>query len=195
VILEELQRLYEDELSNCQLECPLRGTTGIIKGHCPQQASDIVFVGEAPGARETELGTPFVGMAGSNFEDFLHNLNLHRNEIFITNTVKCRPTVGYRGKKNRAPYASEIKACSYYLAKELKIINPRLIITLGNIPLRQLLGDKTASISGWHGKLFFYGESKVFPIHHPGAITYNPKLESVIAKDLEILKQLVSLHK
>lgn len=190
----ELQKLYT-ELVNCQIDCPLKGTTAVVKGHYPEGRTNIAFVGEAPGARETELGTPFVGMAGSNFDNFLSRLNLSRNEVFITNTVKCRPTVGYRGKKNRAPYASEIRACSYYLKKELNIVNPRLIITLGNIPLRQLLGDPKASISDWHGNLFFYGESKVFPIHHPGAITYNRKLENIIAKDLEMLKKLVQLQK
>lgn len=194
-MLEELQRLYEHELLNCQIDCPLRGTTTIVKGHCPEKEGNIVFIGEAPGAMETKLGRPFVGMAGSNFDNFLQGLNLNRNEVFITNTVKCRPTVGYQGKKNRAPYASELKACSYYLKRELDIINPGLIITLGNIPLRQILGDRKASITKWHGQLFFYGECKVFPIHHPGAIIYNRELEKVIAKDLKVLKQLAGLHK
>jgi DNA polymerase len=194
-MLDQLEKLYQDELLNCRIDCPLRGTTTIVKGHYPEQPVNIAFVGEAPGARETELGQPFVGMAGSNFEDFLKSLDLTRNDVFITNTVKCRPTVGFQGRKNRAPYSSELEACSYYLKREMEITDPKLIITLGNVPLRQLLKDKKASITHWHGTLFFYGRAKVFPIHHPGAITYNRKLKGVIAEDLKVLKKLITLQK
>ncbi len=191
----KLNKLYEEELTDCQCTCPLQGTSTPVKGYHPQQNVNIAFVGEAPGAKEADYGIPFVGIAGGNFDDFLHELNLSRNEVFITNTVKCRPTVGNRGKKNRAPYASEIKACSGYLEKELTIVNPKLIITLGNIPLRRLLANNKATITDWHGTLFFYDDAKVFPLHHPGAITYNRKLTNVIGEDLKVLKRLVTLQK
>ncbi|MCF8011775.1 MAG: uracil-DNA glycosylase [Clostridiales bacterium] len=187
--MERIQKLYA-ELENCNIDCPLNSTSPIVKGYCPGKVN-IAFVGEAPGAKEAKLGTPFIGTAGSNFSEFLNYLNLNRDEVFITNTVKCRPTVNYLGEKNRAPKTSEISACFYYLEKELDIINPEVIVTLGNIPLRQLSGDKKASISNYHGKMFSYKKSKVFPTYHPGALTYNPGLKDIIKGDLDLLKKLI----
>lgn len=151
---------------------------GYITGNGPIP-SDILFVGEAPGKTEIEEGKPFVGMAGKNFEKYLNSIGLSRDSIRITNTCFFRPIKIKEGKNgrvttsNRPPKTSEVELFREILDEEIKLVNPKIIITLGNVPLKRLTNFK--SIGECHGTLYFNEELKryIFPMYHPSALTYN----------------------
>lgn len=173
-IQEELRKKIKDISDNYKED--LIG--GYIVGDGPIPC-DILFVGEAPGKTEIEEGKPFVGMAGKNFEKYLTSIGLSKNDIRITNVCYFRPIKIKKGKSgrttvsNRPPKTSEIELFWHVLDKEIKLVNPKIIVTLGNIPLRRLTSFK--SIGECHGALFFNEELKkyIFPIYHPSSLTYN----------------------
>ena len=147
--------------------------------------SGIVFIGEAPGADEEASGHPFVGKAGKNLSAFLDTAHINRNDIYITNAVKFRP-VKINPKTNRAsnrtPTTDEIISYREWLLKELSVINPKLVVTLGNTPLFSVTGDKKLKISAVHGTISDYQNSlyslnfKLMPFYHPAAIIYRREL-------------------
>lgn len=151
---------------------------GYITGDGPIPCN-ILFIGEAPGKTEIIEGRPFVGMAGKNFEKYLTSIGLTRNRVRITNTCFFRPikiTENKNGRntvKNRTPKVSEINLFKDILKEEIDFVNPKIIITLGNIPLKSLTEFK--SIGECHGKLSFNKELKtyIFPMYHPSSLTYN----------------------
>ncbi|MDP4147298.1 MAG: uracil-DNA glycosylase [Bacillota bacterium] len=151
---------------------------GWIIGNGPIPA-DILFVGEAPGKTEVELKKPFVGMAGKTFEKYLNTIGLSRDAIRITNTCFFRPiklTIGKTGRttvSNRPPKTSEVNLFKKILDEEVNLVNPKVIVTLGNIPLRRFTDYK--SIGECHGQLIFnkYINRSIFPMYHPSALTYN----------------------
>lgn len=153
-------------------------TGGWITGDGPIPAK-IMFVGEAPGKTEVEQQRPFVGVAGQTFEKYLNSIGLLRSDIRITNTCFFRPikiTEGKNGKttvRNRTPKVSEVKLFKDILDEEIKLVNPKLIVTLGNVPLKRLTEFKT--IGDCHGNLYLNEELNVhiFPMYHPSALTYN----------------------
>ena len=151
--------------------------------------SKIMLIGEAPGREEVEQGKPFVGKAGKNLSEFLEILQLKREHIFITNTVKFRPTKTseFNTISNRTPTEAEIKQFLPYLLMEIKIICPQIIVTLGNTPLRALLGNNV-TVGKLHGALNYFEDKKLYPLYHPASIIYNPSLKSVYLKDVENLK-------
>jgi uracil-DNA glycosylase len=153
-------------------------TGGYITGDGPIPA-EILFVGEAPGKTEVEKGKPFVGMAGKTFEKYLNIVGLTRDKVRITNTCFFRPITIKEGKNgkpsisNRTPKQSEVDLFKEVLDEEIRVVNPKVIVTMGNIPLKRL--TKFKNIGECHGKLY-YNESlqrHVFPIYHPSALTYN----------------------
>ncbi|WP_432406115.1 uracil-DNA glycosylase [Wukongibacter sp. M2B1] len=154
----------------------------------------IVLVGEAPGSKEIELKRPFVGQAGKNLDEFLEVVELNREEIYITNVVKIRP---YRinektGRKvNRPPNKKEIENYSKYLLEELNIIRPKLIVTLGNVPLKTLTDRKEIKVSEVHGNVINIEDKMIFPLYHPAAVIYNRKLKSVYLEDLIKLREYI----
>jgi uracil-DNA glycosylase len=153
-------------------------TGGFITGSGPVPA-DILFVGEAPGKTEVEEGKPFVGMAGKTFEGYLNSIGLKRDNIHITNTCFLRPIKLKEGKtgratvSNRPPKPSEIELFREVLDEEIALVNPRIIVTLGNIPLKRL--TKFKSIGECHGELYLNEDLNryIFPMYHPSALTYN----------------------
>lgn len=153
-------------------------TGGYITGDGPIPA-DILFVGEAPGKTEVEEGKPFVGMAGKTFEKYLSNIGLARDKIRITNTCYFRPITikevpnGRTSVSNRPPKQSEVNLFKEVLDDEIQLVNPKVIVTLGNVPLKRLTTFK--SIGECHGKLYYNEELKrhVFPMYHPSSLTYN----------------------
>jgi uracil-DNA glycosylase len=153
-------------------------TGGYITGDGPIPA-DILFVGEAPGKTEVEEGKPFVGMAGKTFEKHLNTIGLTRDKIRITNTCYFRPITikeGSNGRtsvSNRPPKQTEINLFKEVLDEEIQLVNPKVIVTLGNVPLKRLTNFKT--IGECHGKLYYNEELKrhVFPMYHPSSLTYN----------------------
>ena len=150
----------------------------------------IMLIGEAPGREEVEQGKPFVGKAGKNLSEFLEILELKREEIFITNVVKFRPTKTsqYKTVSNRTPSEEEIKLFLPYLLKEIEVVSPQIIVTLGNTPLKSLLGANV-TIGQIHGKITEYNGKKLYPLYHPAALIYNPPLKDVYLQDVESLKK------
>ncbi|MGL4790158.1 MAG: uracil-DNA glycosylase [Anaerotignaceae bacterium] len=156
--------------------------------------SSVFLVGEAPGGEEEIAKKPFVGKAGKNLDEFLKVLNLHRKDIYITNVVKIRPTKispKTGGTVNRPPTKAEIKDFLPLLKEEIKDIKPKIIVTLGNVPLKAISGDEKISIGEVHGKLLSINGLNIFPLYHPAAIIYNQSLKSIYNEDLEILKKLL----
>lgn len=141
--------------------------------------ADLLFVGEAPGKTEVQEGKPFVGMAGKTFEGYLNSIGLNRENVHITNTCFLRPIKFKESKNgrttvsNRPPKPSEIELFREVLDEEINLVNPKIIVTLGNIPLKRL--TKFKSIGECHGELYYNEDLKkyVFPMYHPSALTYN----------------------
>lgn len=153
-------------------------TGGWITGDGPIPAN-IMFIGEAPGKTEVESGKPFVGMAGKTFEGYLNSIGLSRKDIRITNTCFFRPIkinlskTGKTTTSNRPPKTSEVNLFRQILDEEIKLVKPKIIITLGNVPLKRLTSFK--NIGECHGKLIYDDNLKkyIFPMYHPSALTYN----------------------
>lgn len=161
--------------------------------------STIILIGEAPGAKEVEAKKPFVGQAGKHLEEFLDILELDRSELYITNTVKFRPTKESPktgGKINRPPSKKEIGDFKEYLFDEIDTIKPKVIVTLGNVPLKTVKEDEKAKIGDLHGKnskvIINNSEYNLFPLYHPAAVIYRRELKEVYHKDLEILKDFLN---
>lgn len=170
-------------------------TGGYISGDGPIPC-DILFIGEAPGKTEVQQGKPFVGMAGRTFEKYLNLIGLKREMIRITNTCFFRPIKINQGKNgretisNRTPKASEIDLFKDILNEEIELVNPKIIITLGNTPLKRF--TEFNSIGQCHGDVYFNENLKryIFPMYHPSALTYNrnENFQSIYEKDWEKLK-------
>lgn len=164
-----------------------------VMGNGREKAPRLFFVGEAPGKDEEAQGLPFVGKAGRELSGFLETLELSRDEIYITNAVKFRPfKLSERGtKSNRTPDDDEILDFSPWIKAEIAFIRPRLVVTLGNTPLKSLLGANP-SIGRLHGKIQKYDdETSIFPLYHPAALIYKPELRATMREDILNLKSLI----
>lgn len=155
----------------------------------------IVMVGEAPGKDEVRLGKPFVGMAGGNLGRFMEYLGLSRDNIYVTNAIKYRlskvnATTGR--KSNRPAKKTEVIDSRTFLVRELEIIGARLVITLGNIPLRSLAADFSLTVGNLHGRSIDINGFQVLPLYHPASLIYNKSLEDIYFRDLDNLKKLIS---
>ena len=145
--------------------------------------SDVIFVGEAPGKNEDMKGEPFIGIAGKKLSLALESVGITRDEIYITNIVKCRPP------KNRVPTTTERDTCQNYLKKEIDIIKPKIICVLGNTAFNSLLDGK--EIMKFRGKIVRKNNQLYFLTIHPAATIYNQKLISVLKKDIKKLFKLI----
>jgi uracil-DNA glycosylase len=152
--------------------------------------ADLMFVGEAPGASEDEQGLPFVGAAGKLLEKLLGEIGLLRTEVFIANTIKCRPP------ENRDPQPAEIENCREYLYRQVELIQPRVICTLGNFATK-LLRDDPTGITRLHGQpeVREVGRRAVrlYPIFHPAAALYTPRMLQTLREDFVRLPELLAL--
>jgi uracil-DNA glycosylase family 4 len=142
--------------------------------------AELMFIGEAPGASEDEQGVPFVGRAGKLLETLLGEIGLSRSEVFIANTLKCRPP------GNRDPLPVEITNCQDYLLRQVELIQPTVICTLGNFSTKLLRGDPTG-ITRLHGQpeVLVLGKRAVqlYPIYHPAAALYTPRMLETLRED------------
>lgn len=147
--------------------------------------SPLMLVGEAPGEQETVEGKPFVGKAGKNLTEFLELSGLHRSDLYITNTVKIRPSKlsGAGRIVNRPPTREEIALFLPWLRREIQLIGPKCVCTLGNVPLKALLG-KEQTVGEAHGKFIEAMGYLFYPMYHPASMIYNPSLRSVYAQDV-----------
>jgi uracil-DNA glycosylase family 4 len=152
--------------------------------------SDLMFVGEAPGANEDRQGLPFVGQAGRLLDTLLGEIGMTREDVFVANTLMCRPP------GNRDPLPQELEACHEYLFSKLELIQPRVVCTLGNFATKLLRGDP-AGITRLHGReeIRQIGPRRVrlYPIYHPAAALYTPKMLEVLRADFERLPALLAL--
>jgi uracil-DNA glycosylase len=151
--------------------------------------ADLMFVGEAPGASEDEQGVPFVGRAGKLLETLLVEIGLERTDVFIANTLKCRPP------GNRDPLPIEISNCQDYLLRQVELIEPTVICTLGNFSTKLLRGDPTG-ITRLHGQpeVIVLGRRAVrlYPIFHPAAALYTPRMLQTLREDFTRLPALLA---
>ena len=163
----------------------------LVFGEGPAQAR-LMLVGEAPGEQEAMLGRPFVGKAGKLLDAFIAGTGLTRAQMYVTNTVKFRPSrVSKAGRVvNRTPTQEEIAAFLPFLKKEIAQVDPTCVVTLGNVPLRALLGEKE-TIGQAHGQLRRQEDRLYFPMYHPDSMIYNPGLKAIFAQDMEKLGQLI----
>lgn len=135
-----------------------------------------------------------MGKAGKNLDEFLEYACIKRDELYITNVVKLRPTKispKTGGLLNRTPSENEIKEFLPLLMLEIKEINPSLVVTLGNVPLRAVLGDKKAEIGAFHGKLIEKDGIRLFPLYHPAAVIYNPSLKEIYISDVKAIRKII----
>lgn len=146
--------------------------------------AEIVLIGEAPGKWEDEKGIPFVGAAGKELDRALEEAGIERNDIYITNVVKCRPP------GNRNPKSDEIETCNPYLKKQLEIINPSVLVFMGNIPLSLATGNPSG-ITKKRGKIMKYLSFTVIPTFHPAYITRNPASHQILVSDFKKASSLV----
>ena len=152
----------------------------------------ILMVGEAPGEQEALQGRPFVGKAGKNLDEFLALSRLDRRALYITNTVKFRPTkISGAGRiVNRPPTQEEIKLNVPWLLREIELVDPEMIVTLGNVPLKALLG-REMTIGACHGQWMKWEGRSVYPLYHPASVLYNPALREVYRADVARLGEEV----
>jgi len=151
--------------ADCRL-CDLAARrTQVVWGDGPATAR-VVFIGEAPGRKEDEGGRPFIGAAGRLLDELLATAHITREDVYITNIVKCRPP------GNRDPLDEEIVACRGYLNRQLKLLHPKVIVTLGAFATRLIL-QTTAGISSLQGRVFERHGYKVLPLYHPAATIYD----------------------
>jgi len=169
---------------NCHL-CNLAKTrTNVVFGAGNPKAK-LMFIGEAPGREEDLQGKPFVGRSGELLTKMIENvLNLTREEIYIANIIKCRPP------QNRNPEFEEVESCKGYLLKQIDIIKPKIIVTLGKIAFRYLLNDETP-ITKARGRIYDFKGIKVIPTFHPSYLLRNPSKKKEAFLDLKFIKEFL----
>jgi DNA polymerase len=182
----ELVNLFET-VSSCTA-CRLAETRTKVVFGAGNADADLMFVGEAPGFHEDQQGLPFVGAAGKLLERLLGEIGLTRDDVFIANTLKCRPP------NNRDPLQDEVEACYRYLARQIELIKPRVIATLGNHATKRLTGNPTG-ITRVHGheQEVVLGNDRVlmYPLYHPAAALYTQSLLGVLEEDFRRLPELL----
>jgi uracil-DNA glycosylase family 4 len=171
------------EVSVCE-RCMLHHSRKLaVPGEGPVDA-EIMFIGEGPGFHENEQGRPFVGAAGKYLEELLAKINLRRQDVFIGNVVKCRPP------NNRDPLPEELAACSDYLERQIQVINPKVIVTLGRYSMARFLPN--AKISDVHGQSYRIKGRLIVPMFHPAAALHQPSLKISVERDFIRLPELIA---
>lgn len=170
------------KIANCT-KCALheKRIQAVPGGGNPQ--ADILFIGEAPGKSEDEQGKPFVGAAGKFLNEMLSSIGLKRDDVYIANTVKCRPPA------NRDPRPEEIKICLPYLKQQILLIQPKIIATLGRFSMNLFFSK--LKISQVHGKPQTKNNLCIVPLYHPAAALYNGNQRDVHMRDFQILKTIL----
>jgi uracil-DNA glycosylase family 4 len=177
-----LSELYR-EIANCR-QCELaRQRTKVVPGEGAEDAV-IAFIGEAPGWHEDQQGRPFVGPAGQFLDELLASVGLRRQQVYICNVLKCRPP------GNRDPLPTEIKTCQQWLDRQLQMLHPKVIVTLGRYSMARFFPGET--ISKIHGKARKDGGLIYFAMYHPAAALHQQKLRETIQADMLKLPALLA---
>src|SRR5215204_3051504 len=187
---EELKAVFQ-QASACT-RCPqLAATRTTVVFGSGNADSDLMFVGEAPGANEDKQGLPFVGQAGRLLDRLLEEIGLTRPDVFVTNVLRCRPP------GNRDPLPGEIDACQDYLFRTLELVEPRVVCTLGNFATKLLRADPGSGITRLHGReeVRAIGPRTVrlYPLYHPAAALYTPSMLDVLRTDFARIPELLAL--
>ncbi len=179
---QKLKEFYL-EIKDCT-KCELSKTRNRFVFGGGSAYAKIMLVGEAPGKNEDLQGLPFVGQAGKILDELLDSIGLVRSEVFIANVLKCRPP------GNRDPRIEEIEACKGYLFKQIEIIDPKLICTMGKYST-QLLLNTNKGITGLRGKVYKVNNRIIMPINHPAAVLYSPSKMEVLRQDFQKINKIV----
>ena len=188
---EQRMKEIEDEVAKCR-KCALWMTkTKSVFGEGSLNPK-VMFISEAPGYNEDQQGRPFVGKAGKILDELLEIIGLKREEVYIANVLKCRPP------NNRDPKPEEIKACTPYLDKQIQIIKPKIICTMGNFATKYVFekfGLKSGNIGKLHGKAFkirnLLMNCVVIPLYHPAVATYNSGMKTTLIEDFRRIKEFI----
>lgn len=185
---ELLKDLY-GEASKC-VRCPLHQTRTKVVFGAGNADAELMFVGEAPGANEDRMGLPFVGAAGKLLDKLLGEIGMARGDVFIANTLKCRPP------DNRDPHPIEIESCQGYLHRQIELVEPTMICTLGNFSTKLLRGDITG-ISRLHGheevRVIGSRAVRLYPLYHPAAALYTGSTLEALRADFHRIPELLAL--
>ncbi len=188
------------ELDNCNnlqelkefcLQCRSCGLRENVKGVVfgeGNENSNLMFVGEAPGADEDRLGRPFVGAAGKLLDKIFSAAGIVREDVYITNIAKCRPP------GNRVPKKEEAESCFPYLVRQIELIQPRLIVCLGTLAT-QFLVHREARVTAVRGQVFEKGGIKIIPTYHPAALLRDPNKKKAVWQDFKKIKELCKIIK
>ena len=180
---EEILKQIAQEVSVCTL-CELHySRKNAVPGEGPVNA-EVMFIGEGPGFHENEQGRPFVGAAGKYLEELLASVNMKRADVFIANVVKCRPP------GNRDPLPAELACCSDYLERQIRSINPKVIVTLGRYSMAHFLPN--AKIGDIHGQAMFVKGRLIVAMYHPAAALHQQSLKATIERDFARLPELIA---
>ena len=180
--MSALSELYE-EIALCQ-QCEIaKYRTKVVPGEGAGDA-DILFIGEAPGWHEDQQGRPFVGPAGLYLDELLASINLKREQVYIANVIKCRP------QGNRDPLPSEIHNCRKWLERQIELICPKMIVTLGRYSMAMFFPDK--SISKIHGTAQKRGDVIYYAMYHPAAALHQQSLHQAIETDMLKIPSLLA---
>ncbi len=180
--MTELEKLA-DEIRACQ-KCRLaRGRTRAVPGEGPEDAV-LMFIGEGPGFHEDRQGRPFVGPSGALLEELLHGIGLRRQQVYIANVVKCRPP------GNRDPLPDELEACRPYLERQIALIRPKIIVTLGRYSMARYFPNQ--SITRIHGQVKREGDVAYVPLFHPAAALRQAQWMEAIKQDFAKIAELLA---
>jgi DNA polymerase len=178
---------YGDVVAGCE-QCALSQTRTQVVFGSGSPTAELMFVGEAPGFHEDKQGVPFVGAAGKLLGKLLEGIGMSRDDVWVCNVLKCRPP------GNRDPLQAEIEACEPHLWRQIELIQPTLIATLGNFATK-LLSGKPAGITQVHGReqqVVLGGNAvTLYPIFHPAAALYTPRMLNVLEEDFRRIPELL----
>lgn len=172
------------ELGDCK-RCKLQRTRRTIVFGEGNEKATLMFIGEGPGYDEDVQGRPFVGKAGQLLTKIIQSIHLKREEVYITNIIKCRPP------QNRNPEPDEIETCFPFLMKQIQAIKPKIICALGTFSAQTLL-KTNAKITALRGKTYDLGEIQVVPTYHPAFLLRNPEKKKEVWEDMKRIQQLLS---
>lgn len=184
---QELLNNLNEKMLACS-KCALRsGCQRVVPGEGTAEA-EIMFIGEGPGKKEDEIGKPFVGAAGKFLDEMLGYINLKREDVYIANVVKCRPP------ENRDPLPEEAQSCWPWLLEQIKLIQPKLIVTLGRHSMERFFPEQ--KISQIHGKALRkdfpeIGKQVIYALYHPAAALYNGSMREVLIKDFKKIPKIL----
>jgi uracil-DNA glycosylase family 4 len=170
------------EVAKCTRCLLHQGRTKAVPGEGPENA-EIMFIGEAPGFHEDQQGRPFVGAAGRFLEELLASIELKRTDVYITNVIKCRPP------GNRDPLPEEMASCKPFLDRQIELIQPRIIVTLGRFSMARAFPK--ARISRIHGQPRKIGGIVYYPMYHPAAALHQPSLRRTVEDDMSRIPELI----